>query len=204
MTGFDETHSQPWRSFFGSAIVQGDHRLLLAVARMPVPSGVERVLRFCSLPQFRIPIAAVTLGTVYRHQGYRGIAKVIGAAATASAMANGPLKRLAGRRRPARVAIPERRHVGRTETLGSFPSGHAATSFAFAAAASTVHERVGVLALPAAAAVACSRVFVGDHYPLDILGGASLGSLIGVVVGRGGVTVPRPRPLRTRIRTRRP
>ena len=60
----------------------------------------------------------------------------------------------------------------------SFPSGHAATSFACAAllAWSTPLPRVPLFVL--AALIAFSRVYDGVHYPLDVVGGAVLGLLV--------------------------
>jgi undecaprenyl-diphosphatase len=61
----------------------------------------------------------------------------------------------------------------------SFPSGHAATSFACAATlARFAPRRVAVLLYILAALIAYSRVYVGVHYPLDVLGGALLGLLV--------------------------
>jgi undecaprenyl-diphosphatase len=61
----------------------------------------------------------------------------------------------------------------------SFPSGHATTSFACAATlARFAPRRVAVLLYLLAALIAYSRVYVGVHYPLDVIGGAVLGLLI--------------------------
>ena len=67
----------------------------------------------------------------------------------------------------------------REPTTHSFPSGHATTSFACAATLSPFLPRyAAALLYVVAAAIAYSRVYVGVHYPLDVLGGAALGLLV--------------------------
>lgn len=61
----------------------------------------------------------------------------------------------------------------------SFPSGHATTSFACAATlARFAPRRVAIVLYLLAALIAYSRVYVGVHYPLDVIAGAVLGLLI--------------------------
>lgn len=64
--------------------------------------------------------------------------------------------------------------VGR-ETSHAFPSGHAAVSFALAFVVYRQDRDWGMAFLVLAVLVALGRVFVGVHYPLDILGGAVVG-----------------------------
>lgn len=64
----------------------------------------------------------------------------------------------------------------------SFPSGHAATSFAGATILSFAVPRLTPAWVVLACAIAFSRVYVGVHYPLDVLGGAALGVGIALVV----------------------
>jgi undecaprenyl-diphosphatase len=58
---------------------------------------------------------------------------------------------------------------------GSFPSGHAATSFAAATVLSFARPRWAPAFYLLALAIGSSRVYAGVHYPLDIVGGAVLG-----------------------------
>ena len=62
----------------------------------------------------------------------------------------------------------------------SFPSGHATTAFAAAAAVAVLIPRLRWPALALASLVALSRVYLGVHFVLDVIAGAVSGSLIGV------------------------
>lgn len=60
----------------------------------------------------------------------------------------------------------------------SFPSGHTSASFAVGwTMFRRLPRRFGVLALVLAALIALSRLYVGAHYPTDVLGGAAVGLL---------------------------
>jgi len=117
---------------------------------------------------------ALLLGAIWRRWGVLGLTVIAVALADWSAMG---LKALFDRERPPlRYAEPE--PLVRTPHDASFPSGHAATSFAAATILSFAFPRFAPLLFVLAAAVAWSRVYVGVHYPLDILGGALLGVLL--------------------------
>ncbi|MFF4259366.1 phosphatase PAP2 family protein [Streptomyces sp. NPDC001663] len=64
----------------------------------------------------------------------------------------------------------------------SFPSNHAAIAVAAAVALLFVSRRLGVVALVAAGAMAASRVWIGAHYPHDVLAGVVVGALTVLLV----------------------
>ena len=57
----------------------------------------------------------------------------------------------------------------------SFPSNHAANSFAFATVLSYFYDKNKIILFFIASTIAFSRVYVGVHYPMDILFGAFIG-----------------------------
>lgn len=64
----------------------------------------------------------------------------------------------------------------------SFPSAHAMTVFAAAVAIGRKWHKTLIPLLFLASAVGFSRVYIGVHYPYDVLSGALIGILIGLVV----------------------
>jgi membrane-associated phospholipid phosphatase len=90
------------------------------------------------------------------------------------------LKIVVGRPRPFRT-LAEADPLLRGDVHSSFPSGHAATSFAGALVLAYLFRRALPWLVVLAAGIAFSRVYVGVHYPLDVLAGAALGSVSALV-----------------------
>lgn len=103
-----------------------------------------------------------------------------------SAVVNAGFKIAAHRRRPDRdrAGVPAGRQVPMPHSA-SFPSGHAASGFAFANA---VAQTLPVVAAPLrllACVVGYSRIHTGVHYPSDVVVGAVIGASVGEGVGWG-------------------
>jgi undecaprenyl-diphosphatase len=119
-------------------------------------------------------VIALVLCAVYRRWGVFALTVI--AVALSDWSATG-LKALIDRPRPP-VRFPEPKTLVPVPHDASFPSGHAATSFAAATILSFAFPRLAPFLYVLAAAVAFSRVYVGVHYPLDVIAGAILGALI--------------------------
>lgn len=97
-----------------------------------------------------------------------------------------------GRARPCACLAGVQARVFAAPTDFSFPSGHAAGAFAFAAFASVLLlERPGArprviaaLLFAVAAGVALSRVALGVHFPGDVAAGALVGAALGAIGAR--------------------
>jgi membrane-associated phospholipid phosphatase len=89
------------------------------------------------------------------------------------------LIKLAVRRpRPVLEGLPP---LGGAPSSLSFPSAHATSSFAVATAMTRV-EPLGALAFLLALALALGRPYLGMHYPSDVLAGAVIGVILGLLV----------------------
>ena len=123
---------------------------------------------------------ALVLALVWRRRGVLVLTVIAVAAADLAARG---LKQLVDVERPSsRYAEPKPLVAAPHDH--TFPSGHAATSFAAATILAAARPRWGPLWFLLALAVGFSRVYVGVHYPLDIVGGAVLGIATAIALRR--------------------
>lgn len=127
-------------------------------------------------------IALALLIGVLGHMGVRrafGLAAFVGLTTLAADALSFLVKDLTHRPRPF-IAHPQIDPLYAVHS-SSFPAGHAATAFAGAVLLSSLRPRLAPWFLLLAAAIGFSRVYVGVHYPTDVLAGAALGAAVGGV-----------------------
>jgi membrane-associated phospholipid phosphatase len=164
-----------------------DRRLLrLARTRGHTRELDRAVARFTLLGEhaavwLAIGVAGATVDAPRRARWGRATATVAGMYAL-----NTAIKLVVRRQRPRLRRLPPL--IG-TQTTLSFPSAHASTAFAGAVA----YSRLGLPALPLyalAAKLSYSRLYLGVHYPSDVLAGALLGAAVGALRSRASGELP--------------
>jgi len=137
------------------------------------------------LPYVTVPLAAA-LALLLRRRGL-GVASLAPMILLATVIVELALKLTTGHEPPgaetSRLFI---RLVPTLDTPSSFPSGHAARLTFLSVLAAVLLQRRSV-AIVAAAFVAftlVARVYIGDHWPTDVLGGAALGAAFALPAAR--------------------
>jgi undecaprenyl-diphosphatase len=118
-------------------------------------------------------LGAVLLGLVFRGR-WPGVFQVTLAIGLAALLADFAAKPVIARHRPF-VSHTGFELMAKPQRSGSFPSTHAAAASAGAFALGRVFPEVRGALWIMAALVAFARVYVGVHYPLDVIGGAVIG-----------------------------
>jgi undecaprenyl-diphosphatase len=127
--------------------------------------------------------------------------RVILSVALTFLLVDGVIKPIVHRDRPFEV-LPDVRLIDTRPLTGSFPSGHAASAMAGALSVGRMLPAARVVWWPLAIAIAVSRIYVGAHWPSDILAGLLIGWAVAWFVLGGRVPSLRPRHADTA--TRRP
>jgi membrane-associated phospholipid phosphatase len=161
-----------------------DVAVYAAVAATPTPT-LDRFFGRVSAAADHSRIWLVTAGVlaaVGDGPGRSAAADGVVSIGLTSAVVNLVLKPLGDRRRPNRdtYGIPIARQVAMPRST-SFPSGHAASAFAFATGVGYAMPALGLPLHATAAVVAYSRVHTGVHYPADVVVGAAAGAALGQV-----------------------
>lgn len=70
---------------------------------------------------------------------------------------------------------------GKIPSSYSFPSGHTASAFTCATAMAANNKKGGAVMYVFAVLMGISRIYLHDHYPTDVIGGAVLGIIYGII-----------------------
>jgi membrane-associated phospholipid phosphatase len=141
--------------------------------------------------------ALATIFACLKTRSWRPLAAVAGAFLLAQVVSS-ELKTLTDRPRPS-LTFATVHPLVHVPASGAFPSGHATTAAAVAAALWWSSRRASMALGAFALLIALSRVWLGVHYPSDVIAGLALGEVLGLICGLVTRTASgRPRGRRSR------
>lgn len=157
-----------------------DTRLYLLVNRLPhtrLLNGLMYAITTIMNGGAGWIIGLVAAAFFEKKRGLRALHQVIPPLWFATMTVEYPIKYYFRRRRPF-IDIVQAITVGKKPGTFSFPSGHSAAAFAGAWLLRRHYPRLAALWYAIAALVGFSRVYLGAHYPGDVLSGAVTGTVI--------------------------
>ena len=159
-----------------------DYSLYEAINGLTGNSGADHLVRLLAndLPVLLVVLVALTFLVPWktRRRERRSGAVLATASAGLSLLLNQPIAHLVDRARPY-LAHPGHAHllIARSHDP-SFPSDHATGAFALAFAIWLYDRAFGGILLAIAAILSFARVYVGTHYPSDVVAGALIGMAV--------------------------
>jgi undecaprenyl-diphosphatase len=142
---------------------------------------LDPVMRAFTDPgRFKVPLllAAILLFTLRRARGLLALVVLVATLAVSDQLSAKVLKPIFKRARPSVVVLDAHKLFGVKKSY-SFPSVHAVNFSAALPILATVFPAGAIPYAVVASLVCFSRVYVGDHWPSDVLGGIALGLALG-------------------------
>ena len=139
-------------------------------------------MQFISIKQNFIWPGIVCMVVFLWFKRMRGLALVLATVLVVSIsdFLGAALKELIARDRPCHV-LANVKDIANCSNSFSFPSNHAINSFTFATIITRAYKSLAFFLYISALLIGYSRVYLGVHYPTDVLSGALCGILIGYV-----------------------
>lgn len=143
--------------------------------------GVARFYAVYGVVVFGVLLVAGVL--LSRRVGLQAVARsaLAGVGVLVAVGLNQPLARAVGEARPF-TRYPGALVLVHRSTDPSFASDHAVMAGAAAVGLLLSCRRLGLVAVPFALLLAADRVYVGVHYPVDVVAGLALGGLVAAAV----------------------
>jgi undecaprenyl-diphosphatase len=162
-----------------------DTMLYLRVNRLRRRHGLDHLMVAASRPMDHGEgwVAVILLlAIVSPGEGFGALVTVLPALWLTMLTINYPVKQIFRRHRPF-ITHEDARVIGRRPSDSSFPSGHSAAAFAGAILVVPFLPAFAIALFGYATLVAFSRVYLGVHYPSDVVIGSALGGYLAALYG---------------------
>lgn len=166
------------------SLLSEDRAIYNSVLFGPHPQWLNSLMVFITVPEnfgLAAVVAALFLLTTCGNRGRLLVASLLAGVGISDPLSSFGIKSLVARPRPCHGIVSDHLLKGCSDSW-SFPSSHAVNIFCAATILSRIYPKAAVPAYLFAAAVCYSRVYIGVHYPLDVIGGAAIGTLLGLGV----------------------
>ncbi len=165
--------------FIKSQAQNTDYQILKNISkhRSPADDGFNHFIsNTAGYLSIGTPIIMYSIGLIEHDNVLQNKSLVIGASVAATIVEAYALKYIVKRPRPY-ITYPDLSHLA-TEGTPSFPSGHTSVAFGLATSLSLHYPKwyVVVPSFAWAGLTGYSRMYLGVHYPTDVLAGAALGA----------------------------
>ncbi|MEU5213077.1 phosphatase PAP2 family protein [Streptomyces sp. NPDC020742] len=190
---------------FGGASIDGGAYTRITVLARDTPHGLDTLIAYFS--DYGLALFAALMLVAWwraRHRGPDAMARALAlpVVVIAAYLLNDLVKSLFAEQRPCRTLSVFTVEACPGPGDWSFPSNHAAIAAAAAVALLLCDRQLGRIAVPAALLMAASRIWIGAHYPHDVVAGLLTGALIAYgltpLAGRAAPAVDRIRATRLR------
>ena len=168
-----------------NSIVEIDKNLMVFLNKTSSNPIFDILMPIITNQKFLTIIGVILILYLGFYSGKRGkitLIVLIFAAGISDAVCAQIIKPWVGRIRPSHEFIEYINLLVSKGGKWSFPSNHAANSFAFATVLSYFYDKNKTMIFSIASVIAFSRVYVGVHYPLDIIFGSLLGYTVSWII----------------------
>ncbi len=188
----DPSESRP-RSYLREAVLNRlmpldalDAKLFLRINHLPHTPWLNRMFHYLTTLFTSGAAWYGLMGLIWLHNkpmGERAIRNTALPLILSSSLIEFPIKSYCRRKRPF-IAIVQAIVIGKKPGTWSFPSGHSAVAFGGAWLLGRLFPRQRGLLYAVAGLVGFSRIYLGDHYPGDVLTGSVLGMVFAELIRR--------------------
>ena len=162
--------------------LEWDQRLMLLINKRLRHKRIDDLMVLITyLGSLQVSVAFCILAFLFYGTSFSSLGAKLALSLVASGVITQLIKRLVSRLRPFQTM--KELHIKKIGIDAySFPSGHTCAAFSMGVTIFMFSHRLGIISLPQSLLVGISRIYLGVHFPSDVLVGAFIGSISSVLI----------------------